>query len=538
MIIDKVALYWTAEDQDRKKEIEQKVNTISDEIDEIQKKRDALNSDSPASDTQTEDIDRLNVAFLERLDTLKNLFDEEGKLEKEVEARYIKGNSKKTILADIKEIVNAFEKEDFVATIEDRKSIIIERARQGRSEKELVWLKKSAVENYENCYDFIFLYLEPQFKALADDEASVEKAINMIKKRVALWYVEPQPAYLPMAHGKATDALAFMSTKNATIDRYSKTATIEKFGVQLAILKLQELHATLGVNTDKLLSTATALFTKQNNFNYTKTQTTPKREVTISLKEYAKWCGYDVEEHETSTPEEAEREKKRAKAQLDNARKAIKKDLDIIHSSTLTWEETIKGKPRDFARVSIVTYTGIRNGEIKIAFSPEIASYLVENRLITQYPTKLLKIDARQPNAYYIGRKLLEHYNIDGNKIRGTHDRISIPKLLEVTNLASYEEVQKTDRGHWAERIKEPLEQALDTLTQEGVLENWEYTHAKGLALTDDEAREITSYGDFAKLYLHFVPADTVDDTERIQKKRKQREDAIKRKKEAKKKKQ
>ena len=105
---------------------------------------------------------------------------------------------------------------------------------------------------------------------------------------------------------------------------------------------------------------------------------------------------------------------------------------------------------------------------------------------------------------------------MDSNQIKGTADRISVPNLLAVTDLPSYEEVQRKDRGHWENRIKRYFEEALDTLTQEGILKDWEYTHAKGVPLTDEEAANITSYNKFIKLYLHFTPADEGDHAERI----------------------
>ena len=501
MIIDKVLPYWTEEDRQKQKE--------------IQRKQEAL-IETEAGHPYT---------ALEQWRALEN---EASRLRAEVEDRYIKSHNKTAILADVQEIVTAIEKEDFLDDIANQISRINTLKAEEAGGAVIEVLKKYAVENYDNCYFYILYFLRVQLNALADDEASQDKARAIIEKRVSLWYVKPQPAYLPMAHGKATDALAFMSTRNANIDKITGTATIDKSGVQLAIVRLEELHATLGISTDKLLSYAIATFTKQNDFRNTKTQQ-PKREVTIPLREYAQLLGYDVEEHETSTPEEAEREKKRAKAQLDNARKAIRKDLDIIHASTLTWEESIKGKAGDYTRVSLVSATGIRNGLIKISLSPEIASYLAERNILTQYPVNLLSISGRQPTAYYIGRKLAEHYHIYNNQIKRTHDRISIPKLLENTDLASYEEVQKKDRGHWVERIKEPLEQALDTLTQAGVLKNWEYTHAKGVPLTDEEAGTITNYEDFSKLYLKFTLTDSVDHTERIEAKQEARKNREKR---------
>ena len=86
----------------------------------------------------------------------------------------------------------------------------------------------------------------------------------------------------------------------------------------------------------------------------------------------------------------------------------------------------------------------------------------------------------------------------------------------------------KQDR-HWIRRIKEPLEESLDYLTHEKLLKSWEYTHAKGVPLTDEEASNITSYSDFASLYLLFTPADQIDHTERQEKRKAEREKRRKR---------
>lgn len=503
MVINKVLPYWTDQDRQRLKELR------------LEQDKAAAVAFGSSPDITTEQR-HTQLTNWHKLDADIN------NLQFEIEGRYLKSHSKKALLADVEEIVAAIEKADFLARIEEQVNQITILKADGAKEESLSLLRDLSRENYKNCYQFILHALRVQLNGL--DEAGEEKAAAIVDKRVSLWYVKPQPAYFTMAHGKATDALAFMNTRSAKVDAVTGNATLDKFGVQLVILKLQELQATLGINTDKLLSTALAKFTRQNDFRHG--MQALKREVSFPLKEYAQQLGYDVEEHETSTPEEAEKEKKRAKNQLDNARKAIRKDLDIIHASTLTWEEPIKGKARDFARVSIVTATGIRNGEIKISFSPEIAEYLAERNLITQYPVKLLHISGRQPNAYYIGRKLIEYYNIDSNIARGTNNRISIPALLQVTDLPSYETVQATDRGHWAERIKEPLERALDTLTEEGILKDWKYTHAKGVDLTEEEAYNITSYEDFNTLYLHFTPADKIDHEDRITAKQEARDAA------------
>ena len=514
MIIDTLVSYWEEEDIKRLEEIRREEDTCLAELAEVR--------NTPQAEPKLERISQLE--------------EEANQIHWDVENRYIKSRSKKEILADADMIISAIEKQDFLDRIEDRLQQLASLRVGGADDESINILKKYTVENYDNCYNYILHFLRVQLNALAGDEKNTNKVIAMVEKRVALWYVKPQPAYVPLAHGKATDALAFMSSRGAEPDRITGNAALDGFGVQLVLLKLKELHATLNPNTDKLLSMAISTFTQQNDFRHTKGREL-KRDITIPLKEYAALLGYEVDERETYTPEEAEREKKRAKNQLDNARKAIKKDLDIIHASVLSWEEPVRGKTRDFDRISLVTRTGIKNGEIKISLSPEIASYLSEKNIITQYPVKLLKLDSRKPTAYYVGRKLAEHYNIDNNQIRGTHDRISIPALLAVTDLASYEEVQRKDRGHWAERIKEPLERALDELTKAGVLKDWKYVHAKGVDLTEEEASTITDYATYSSLYLLFNLADEIDHAERIETKQKARAEAkAKRKKSASKK--
>ena len=508
MIIDKVLPYWTEQEIQRVQEIQREEDLLLAELNA------AVN---PAPGGQSS----VPKQFFEKWNPKwQALVDENREIFEAVERRYIKAHSKKEIIADIEEIVDAITKADFQELIKNRLTDIARLEKRGTREEGIARVRPLAVENFENCYSFILSHLRVQFNALAQEEELLDRARNIIGKRVALWYIDTQPAFVKMAHGKATDAFAFMSGKNAEIDRVTGNGTVDKYGVQLAVLKLRDLQATLGVSTDKLLSTAIARFTQQNDFSRAGT---PKREVTIPLMEYAQLLGYEVMERDTSTPEEAEREKRRANDQLNNARRAIKNDLLLLQASTLRWEETIKGKARDFDSISLVTRVQIRNGEIKIAFSPELAAYLVERGLITQYPTKLLRISGRKPTAYYIGRKLTEHYNIDNNQVKGTNDRISIPALLAATDLPSYEEVQKTDRGHWIGRIKDPLERALDELTQEGILRDWKYTHARGIDLTDDEAYNLTSYQDFAALYLRFTPEDKVDHADRIKAKQEAR---------------
>lgn len=500
--------YRTEEELSRQEEIEARQNALFDRNSASTEAYNYWRNDKP-----------------EEVDEYFSLEEESFNIKQRILDRYKAHTTPKQVLADIEKVVNSITQDDFKLELHRREEFYLTAIALGVEESILTPLTEYTRESFENCYTFIFLRLNPLITALNGNNARIDKVTAIIEKRIALWYVKSQPAYLAIAHGKITDAFSMMNSRMAETDKITGTAIIEKMGVQLAIANFAKMRATLGISTDKLLSYAIAKFTEKNDFRHTKTKE-PKREVTFSLKEYADKLGYQVYEKDTSTPEEAERERKRAKNQLDNARKAIKKDLDLLHASTLKWEEIINGKPRDFERVSIVTYTGVINGEVRISFSPEIASYLAERNLLSQYPTALLGLDGRNPTPYYIGKKLAEHYNMDSNITRGTNDRLGIPSILAVTDLPTYEYVQKTDRGHWENRIKEPLERALDELQRIGLLTEWEYTHSKGVKLTDEEAQEITSYSEWAKLYLHFKLANEIDHSERIQAKKEAREQA------------
>lgn len=325
-------------------------------------------------------------------------------------------------------------------------------------------------------------------------------------------------SFLPMLHGAATDTLARMNTRNAKISSVSGNATMEQGEVKLVIKRFRDLTGALSINTHKLLSVGVASFTARRSGIKLKDGTT-EYTVAIPFEDYAVRCGYDLVERETKTEAEATAEKKRLKNTADNARKQIKRDLDILHFSELTWTEKVKGKPQDWLNVPIIGSRGIRKGYIYMTFDPVIAQYL--NMLpVTQYPVALLGVDGRNANAYNIGLKLSEYYNMDSNQRAGRADRIGVSTLLACTTLPPIEKVL-ADNKDWIERIKEPFENALDALTACGLLEDWQYTHAKAIPLSEDEAYTITDYTEFSELYVQFVLRDAPDHAERLEARRK-----------------
>lgn len=327
--------------------------------------------------------------------------------------------------------------------------------------------------------------------------------------------VTAQESYLPMLHGKATDALAVMSGHKITENKLNNTGAIEAGEVKLILNQFTELSGTLGVSTHKLLSTAIANFTGTNHTG--KAKDLRALRVFIPLKEYAKKCGYDIEPHlvETMTPEEQEKEAKRAENALKNARKKIKKDLMLLTSSSLYFEESVKGKQGDFTIANILGKGSISKGNIVIEFTLSMGEYLIQLPL-TQYPIALLSIDERNNNAYIMGLKMTEHYNMDNNHIMKTAQLLKVRTFLRLTTFPTISTVNK-NRNRWEDRIKEPFERALDALTQCGLLSDWRYSHSKGVEMTDEEATSFITYEEWESTLVHFTLADAPDHTARLE---------------------
>lgn len=322
-------------------------------------------------------------------------------------------------------------------------------------------------------------------------------------------------ANMPMYHGKATDALAALSSRDITANPIADKGILETEAgdYKIVIQDFSKIKGKLSVNTHKLLSSGIAEFTQINN--YGGGAVNPK--VTIPLNEYARLLGYEIDERETDSPEAAAKEKKRAAEALKTAKKRIRQDLELLQAMRWTWQEKVRGKGADFDSILLLERVAIRKGYIIMEFGRNMAEYLKQLPL-TQYPQGLLAIDARNETAYKLGLKMAEHYSIDNNQIRGTANRLKVSTLLAVTGLPTMEMLQQEtpdDSRHWDRRIKEPFETALDRLTGK-VISSWEYVKAKGEPLTDAEAYGITDYDAFTGLLVQFELLEAPDHEDRL----------------------
>lgn len=137
----------------------------------------------------------------------------------------------------------------------------------------------------------------------------------------------------------------------------------------------------------------------------------------IPLISYARLLGYPVDERETATPEEAEKEKRRIKNLMKDVRGKINDQLDVLYSLSLSWSEK-KGRVSDYQDVRLLQRKGVKRGMISIQFSDDIARYLLCS-YVMQYPEALLSIDERSPRAYRVGYKLAYHSSVRRNMERG-----------------------------------------------------------------------------------------------------------------------
>lgn len=326
----------------------------------------------------------------------------------------------------------------------------------------------------------------------------------------------PAEAYLPMVQGAATNRFRATATKNIVIDR-NGNAMIEEEGFKAFFKDYAKLKGGLSVGAKKMLDAGALALTAQNHFRAKQGQHI-NTAVAIVLEEYGRLRGYDITPRQTSTPEEEEAEKKRLTNVMHEIRKRANAELALLYSLSLSWTEPGK-KQADYTDVRILQSKGIRGGYINMRFSEDIANYLT-HAYIMQYPTALQAIDERNPRTYNVGWKLALHHSMDNNRAKGTANIISVTSLLEACgDIPTFEEIQASkDRGHWEQRIKAPLEKALDAAQESGVIISWEYSNSKGIPLNDGQVA-IPDYHTFIALYVHFEMAEEPDQSERLQRK-------------------
>jgi hypothetical protein len=314
-----------------------------------------------------------------------------------------------------------------------------------------------------------------------------------------------EPAYSPMLQGPGTNKLSTINTRRTepNLNKITGIATItdKEKGFTIFFENYKSLASGLRVSTNKLFDALTIQLTRQCDYKGNGEIDTT---VSIPLEEYLSLCG--VKETKTS---------------IDKARITLKEDLSSLYSISIEWYEHRGKNKQEFKKMRICDMVEFKNGYIRINFSKPIAQYLA-NAYVMQMPHALFKLDARNGNAYAIGRKLILHHGIDNNFTKGTSNIISVKSLLDIApDIPSYNETMATDR-HLERRIVKPFEKALDVLVEEGVISSWELCNSKETPLTDEQLRKI-NYETLLECYVRFDTQGAPDPTPRLEAKTKRR---------------
>lgn len=181
-----------------------------------------------------------------------------------------------------------------------------------------------------------------------------------------------------------------------------------------------------------------------------------------------------------------------------------------------------------------------RNDVIIFKFSDEYAQYLNKGTF-SQLNYKTLRLGTQKnPLPFYLAQKLQSQYFNDGNRNRtpATNAILSIEAILkwcanDFNNcLPSYEDLEneigkdgRNETRHWARRIREPLEAALNEI-QSADLFKWEYCK-QGMKKATKKETTTANFSEWQKLYITFqlIPEEP-DQSERLEHKQKRYENA------------
>jgi hypothetical protein len=298
--------------------------------------------------------------------------------------------------------------------------------------------------------------------------------------------IERRKDFSTIRQGTSTNALTKLRAtegKGLTIDQITGDATIKNGNFILTIPKYEQLTG-LKTSTYQLLDAITVALTESGAKSPT---------VILPLEEYMKRRGL--------------KDRKEAKTQA-------KADMEILRGASFSWEERRGKKTESYSFVNLADSGEIRrNGDIVFTYGTTFYNILL-GYPVMPYPAQLQTLNSkRNPNSYYLLRKIAEHKNMNIGK--KNEDIIAVKTLLSIAPfLPTYEEVMETGR-QLDQRIIKPFERDMDAL--ETTL-SWHYCHSLEQPLTDEELNTM-SYATFEGLMIHTEWRNYPDQTARLERK-------------------
>lgn len=267
----------------------------------------------------------------------------------------------------------------------------------------------------------------------------------------------------------------------------------------------------LGIGEAKLLRYGVSAFTRDNAQNTKK----PSLRIHGDTRDFARANKIKIDPQQMATPEEQEKENRRAAKALENFIAKLAKNAETLKSNaSFSWREVVRGKAQSYSGVSLISAYKIDSDVIMLEFSQTAAEYMIQLP-VADTPRALYAIDDRQTTAYAIAEALIRHYGIDNNVMRNTERMLKVETLLSYTSLPSIDECREKRLG-WEHFVKEPFEKALDTLYDKGLIApevfdketnrrisgGWRYSLSGMEELTEEQATTILRYEQFASLYI------------------------------------
>ena len=298
--------------------------------------------------------------------------------------------------------------------------------------------------------------------------------------------IERRKDFSTIRQGTSTNALTKLRAtegKGLTIDQITGDATIKNGNFILTIPKYEQLTG-LKTSTYQLLDAITVALTESGAKSPT---------VTLPLEEYMKRRGL--------------KDRKEAKTQA-------KADMEILRGASFSWEERRGKKTESYSFVNLADSGEIRrNGDIVFTYGTTFYNILL-GYPVMPYPAQLQTLNSkRNPNSYYLLRKIAEHKNMNIGK--KNEDIIAVKTLLSIAPyIPSYDEVMSGNRNI-ADRIIGVFERDMDAL--ETTL-SWNYCHSLDQPLTDEELNTM-SYATFEGLMIHTEWRNYPDQTARLERK-------------------
>lgn len=298
--------------------------------------------------------------------------------------------------------------------------------------------------------------------------------------------IERRKDFSTIRQGTSTNALTKLRAtegKGLTIDQITGDATIKNGNFILTIPKYEQLTG-LKTSTYQLLDAITVALTESGAKSPT---------VILPLEEYMKRRGL--------------KDRKEAKTQA-------KADMEILRGASFSWEERRGKKTESYSFVNLADSGEIRrNGDIVFTYGTTFYNILL-GYPVMPYPAQLQTLNSkRNPNSYYLLRKIAEHKNMNIGK--KNEDIIAVKTLLSIAPyIPSYDEVMSGNRNI-ADRIIGVFERDMDAL--ETTL-SWNYCHSLDQPLTDEELNAM-SYATFEGLMIHTEWRSYPDQTARLERK-------------------